>query len=727
MLRNCFGSDVILLVPKMEDIDIAVVIEHHHETRKPSIWRRMCSLNDDGDGDAAQEEFNEKSHLAIQMVNCFEVFEGEATSTRNVMSQLATRRWEKFSENLKKRQDKSLTMLRARCSHQSQANTRDIGVQVDSTFCSVSLSPQTGLIKSPCFTETNTKIRIGSPVIAHFLLNLQRKVPKYDDMMYDVSLLLHLSSAKTYRVLRQIFCLPAVSSLHRKYHETSSAIKRRLLELDNLPVVLSQIHEEINSSVTNGPPFNPRFTLAIDAFCFRSFSGTPLGPSSSTTPRRSRGNRSHEDVICVDPEEFHFNHGFIFLLISHDYRIPVKLLHLAASQSGAYTKEIDNIAEQIQQVSNRLGLRIWFRATDGDPGMNTTHENFYNGFLDGKSACLSSLVTHLHNKLILVPDMWIPITDPLHAMKNMRSRLIKHSIQIFKWNQHTAIDEIRTLLDLGPVLSDESQIGKMRDSYAVSLFTFKNVSKLLKAGQFVAACFFLPFACWSAVIYSCDIKLSLRLFLVELSFQLLRTYFGQFEKLKAKGVVLKASGESCVTFATPQAAMRMLNTLAAFSLALSFSNENIRMDSLGTHLVENTIGIARATSADPRYERIVETYTNAELKKRVAAKLGVTIHIPGRINQGGCKVDPDHQCGGRKLTKKPKLWRVDDLVNLLTSLCNPKTSSAMADDLKIFLQELDSIASAVDRHEYSVNSAANNGIMARLVHFHRSNQTPNRE
>ena len=185
-------------------------------------------------------------------------------------------------------------------------------------------------------------------------------------------------------------------------------------------------------------------------------------------------------------------------------------------------------------------------------------------------------------------------------------------------------------------------------------------------------------------------------------------------------MVYKASGECCVTFATPQAAKRMLNTLAAFSLALTFSDENIRMDSLGTHLVENVIGIARATSSDPRYERIVATYTNAEMRKRAAARLGLTIHIPGRINQGGCKVDPDYQRGPKEASQvvsKPDEWRVDDLLNLLHGVCLPDTCPGLQDEMNQFLGELESVADALDKHEYQVNDAANSGIMARLIAF----------
>lgn len=76
-------------------------------------------------------------------------------------------------------------------------------------------------------------------------------------------------------------------------------------------------------------------------------------------------------------------------------------------------------------------------------------------------------------------------------------------------------------------------------------------------------------------------------------------------------------------------------------IALHFGDERLRLDALGTHLVEKVIGIARQTSFDHRWERILVTYCHAELRKELAQKLGIKIHIQDRINQGGCKITND--------------------------------------------------------------------------------------
>ena len=96
--------------------------------------------------------------------------------------------------------------------------------------------------------------------------------------------------------------------------------------------------------------------------------------------------------------------------------------------------------------------------------------------------------------------------------------------------------------------------------------------------------------------------------------------------------------------------IRMLNTLIAFGLALVFGDDAIRMDSLGRHLVENAIGIARQDSNDPRWTRIHTSFAHAEMRKRFSRKHGLKIHYQGRVYDGGCKISNNYE---QKTIKRP--------------------------------------------------------------------------
>ena len=539
---------------------------------------------------------------------------------------------------------------------------------------------------------------------------------------YKISALLSLSSSKTYRLIRQILWFPSISSLYRKYKEKLGSAAQKLICITRVSETIDSVRDFIKEQTSRGQRLNTTFTLGIDAFCFRSFSGCPIGtPVSEKLKTCAKMFTDKGDKrISVSEQAVKYSHAFIFLLIPHDYRILVKIPHLAAAASGSYDCEITEKAKFIQNIASSAGLNIWCKSTDGDPGVSRDHTDFYATHIMGKSWNFLNLITGVHKWLCHTKDAWVPIADPLHVFKNMRAKLLVHPILLLPSCPPACIEQMRAVLQLGNTLDDSSQTGKMRDSYVMHLFTFENVIKLMRAGQAVAGYLLFPFACWIAVIFSESIDLPFRLFLVELSFQVFSSWLEHLPALGMSGASYRAPVNGITTFSDRQYASRILNTLVFFGVALTFGAENIRMDALGTHLVENAIGLARAASSDPRYERIIQTYARAEVKKEIAADLGVTLHVQGRVNHGGCKVDPDYQRGPKEASQvvsKPDEWRVDDLLNLLHGVCLPDTCPGLQDEMNQFLGELESVADALDKHEYQVNDAANSGIMARLIAF----------
>ena len=148
----------------------------------------------------------------------------------------------------------------------------------------------------------------------------------------------------------------------------------------------------------------------------------------------------------------------------------------------------------------------------------------------------------------------------------------------------------------------------------LQLFTYHNVIKLLKNGLFSEAFILFIFSSWIAVIFSINIDMEFRLFLTELVFQSIFILRTNFPMLKKQGTLQKAGNSLCsVTLSEEQYMLRMMNTLVATGISLTFGEDFLRLDAIGTHLVENTIGIARMTSNDPRWSRILTTYGHAEI------------------------------------------------------------------------------------------------------------------
>lgn len=617
---------------------------------------------------------------------------------RQDMSSLAKRRWEKHAALRERHNDVVGKMMAKKFNGDPQGFTRkDAATEARN---SASLD---------CL-RCNSKASLGIQFLDQCWDNMRRLRPCYTDNMYKMAMLLYFTSAKAYKILRQIVVLPAVSSLYRNFHTELQETRMILTDPGCINDSIAKIKSCYDKLRANGVRVNNQFTLAVDAFAFRSFSGNPFPCSQGACTTEAR-------TVSVRDGRVAYRNGFLFLLIAHDYRIPTKVVHLACASTGSYTSEIGQITESIIKAANGKDLRVICRATDGDPGVSSEHQKFYQEHIAGRSACFRDLLTDVHQWLVGHPSSWIPISDPLHIFKNIRARILKHRIRIYPWAPSVDIEKMRTSLKLGAVLEDRSQLGKMRDCYVLSLFTFANVVKLLKKKQYVNACILFPFSCWIAVIYGERINLGFRIFLVELAFQVLSDWFSLYDELEEQEVARKYTKDcSDVVFTEPQYVKRMLNTLVTFGVVLFFGADNIRLDALGTHLVENAIGIARSTSHDPRYECILATYVHNELRKRFADDLGITIHIPGRVNSGGCKVDPDHQCKSEPLSK-PKGWRVDTILQLLRGLTNEEVAPALKDEALLFQSQLSEIAEQLDTHQYSVNEAANSTIMARLIKF----------
>ena len=573
--------------------------------------------------------------------------------------------------------------------------------------------------------QQTSLLHLGVQFVSENMENFARKSPRYSDTYYDLAAVLYLSSPKTYRIARQIVVLPSVASIYRQYSAKFHEISEKILSLSQLEHSINEVKETMSELRRSGKNVNPVCTLGIDAFCFRSFSGTTMGTSvKKAVIEQIIQTAIQEDETSVVVEgNVTYNYGFLFLLIPHDYRLPIKLVHLCAAETGCYNASIARKASEIRKVAHDAGLRIWCKATDGDPGVSSDHNDFFFRCIDGKSSNFQKLAVSVHQWLHADDDRWAPIADPLHVLKNMRARLLVHSIMLYSGCPATSLENMRRVLDLGGALMDDSQTGKMRDAYVVSLFTFSNVSKLMMAGNYVEACLLFPFACWTAVIFSDDIELQLRLFLVELAFQIIHSWYVEASLLVGSGVHARGAVNEVTTFCDSHYTRRILNTLVMFGVVLMFGCENMRMDALGTHLVENSIGIARASSNDPRYERIIQTYTHAEVKKEIAARLGICLHVQGRVNHGGCKVDPDYQCVGRPLKSKPNGWRVDSILELLRGLCQPETAKFVSEQRDEFMFELEQLIPILDEHEYNINRAANCGIMARIISFSKTEST----
>ena len=533
-------------------------------------------------------------------------------------------------------------------------------------------------------------------------------------------MLIYLTSPKCYNILKQAFPLPSKRSLYNKYGEKIKQTKIDLTDLNRLSYMMSQYRTRYNLTNNEWIPM----TLGIDAFSFQCLLASGLKTLKKTTSQSHEivDDKNEEIGIC---NELLYNNGFIFLGIPLDYKYPPKILHISIKDNGCYDATIQKKAESILKILSEQGFRFYFKSTDGDKGVSKEHNEFYEKHIYKKSTRFSALCEKIWDWLNEEKERYIPISDPLHFLKNFRSRLIKENIKIATFideagEEYASCDSINTILQLGNAIDDKSSLGKMRDSYVIQLFNMKNIAKLIKAKDYGSAAALFPYACIVFVLFSTSISLQCRLFLIELSFQYFSVLLDQYPLMGEYSISQKKKGDSnLLTIAEEHYVRRILNTLVSFGIALRFSDNRLRLDALGTHLVENLIGIARQTSFDPRWEKILSTFCHADIRKELAHKLEIKLHVQNRVNDGGTKVETiTSEQDKNQFFEKPSEWNICEIIQMFQVCCINGTRDMFSESkLQQFANQIDELSKHMDMKEYDVNDAANCSILARLISF----------
>ena len=219
-----------------------------------------------------------------------------------------------------------------------------------------------------------------------------------------------------------------------------------------------------------------------------------------------------------------FSNGFVFMQIPLNADRKVKVIHVLKKKSGNFDSSIDNVFQLIANQYHELGLRCWFKATDGDRYMNQEHEYFFKQYIEQNRSSYELLVSSTY-QLLLDSDVIIPISDPLHLAKNLRGKLLDHNVVVRiddddPVNELPSVtaDSLEKILKLGLSLTDSSQLGRMRDIYVTEIFQLRNVCLLLKSKRYDAAYLLLPFSCLFTLLYAANLSNNARFSLANLAY-----------------------------------------------------------------------------------------------------------------------------------------------------------------------------------------------------------------
>jgi hypothetical protein len=142
-------------------------------------------------------------------------------------------------------------------------------------------------------------------------------------------------------------------------------------------------------------------------------------------------------------------------------------------------------------------------------------------------------------------------TDFIHAAKNFRYRILTHRLSEEEGSPYLVVNELQSILDVGTVLPDSTDLGASKDEYSLSLFS---LSRLLRIAETLgqsdddippslpfAVSVLTRFTFWKLAVNSKQLSVEPRKILLTLAFRQFK-YEYLSTKLRQVGKRMKPSG-----------------------------------------------------------------------------------------------------------------------------------------------------------------------------------------
>ena len=497
---------------------------------------------------------------------------------------------------------------------------------------------------------------------------------KYSEELFRFSYIMLSYSPRAFQLAHQRIPLPSKSRIYTKFGGLAKKMETYLTDL-------RYTRRLIKAFGNARPPDIPAVcTLGVDAFAFRLFlrsavSKEQLKYKLSLSQLRQIGPLLEDqtllqEVIEEEEEEFErmeeeltkekldelfetFSYCFIFFLQPLDSSLPCVTLHLLPTCSGVATQCIRDTADKLKGLCQKEGIEIAYISADGDSGWNP---KFHAMFKIAKQMRFTELGDYALNVYNECKRQNIPlaVTDLLHLVKAARGRYIDHHLVMLVRDTTTLTDyeaACKVLTCEPRSFTDKSHMGRMRDFYPIELFSVRNVITLFQAELFPDAFYFLTYTLLLLVIRVPFLRMDFRMQLLSAAYGLFSYVYDDIVKM-SMDVDEKSSEEqphlkvpqryqaSCeyITFTEISTMERILCTITAYASAFQLHSDDLRTDSLGTHLVEQRIGQSRK-GCDCRWERMLSNFAHGAIRSMFLETDELEPYSRGRLKTAGCRLD----------------------------------------------------------------------------------------
>jgi hypothetical protein len=161
----------------------------------------------------------------------------------------------------------------------------------------------------------------------------------------------------------------------------------------------------------------------------------------------------------------------------------------------------------------------------------------------------------------------------------------------------TSVTELSRSFSATRFLTDFNPIGRMQDSYPLSLFTLQNVLFASTNSRPDSFLYLLIYAIWEKSPLNQELSMSMRSFMLQVIFYFMYEMHFTIQQLKEQRTLCvtekKTALSSDVTFAALSKLKRMILTVLGQIHAISFFPGRLGLDRIGSHIEENYIEIIR--------------------------------------------------------------------------------------------------------------------------------------
>ena len=562
-------------------------------------------------------------------------------------------------------------------------------------------------------------------------------------------------SSSAYETLRKALPLPSSGTTHKIVYPDVVETERDLLDTALIPELINKyatkymIPEESDIDCT----------LAIDALCvtpmkimdisrtlkqrdnktLKAFQ-TQIAFRSSIVKRQrdvaaqqlnncqnTKMQQKYEKLISeydrlLQPSvinETELKDVFIFHLQPHNPNYPCTPIHLYLSQNGSATLTVRELVKQIVfllQVNKKV--HIVDISTDGDVG----HSEFYKRALLimqylSPALDIDVIVEKINNRECGP----LASADLLHFAKTLRTKIQKYHLSLFPYQLSSVVDFPRLLSEGifgdGREVTDQSQVGKMRDIYPILLFSMKNLNTLIRYRAHAAILYFFPIVLWMEATVNKLYTPRARVFLLKTVFEFFKRVYNIMNSKKPtlENVSMIGKQDNFVTFYTKAGLKRVLPSLAVTIAQIeayiqtkkSKQELDLALDRLGTHPLENFNGrIRTVANNNDAISTTTHIVARATVLKSLLDLLQVSPTIRGRVNTGGIRMS---YCGE---FEAPSL-NPSDVVDTLFIICNAITQETIRNQtlteevIKLNIVELFSFFAEAERQSKEKNTYLN--------------------